>query len=353
MARSSHFVSLDWLRGLAALFVFAMHVELSIGNGRMFSHGYLAVDLFFVLSGFVISHSYEISLSKPGGVRKFAVARFIRLYPLATLGSVVGILSWMIGRVETHYIFLVLAFQILLIPQLWQGSTLFLLNSVHWSLMLEVLANIAHACCLRRLSTPVVTVVAFFGWLMIVASAWYWGSLSVGYARNNALGGVARLIFGYASGIALQRLRASGRMPDFRAAPVLVAALPLFLLVPGIPALDHWWFADVFVVTLLPGLVFVTLSGDVPASLYRAARALGDLSYPLYAIHLPLLMAGMRAARFFWPTGAASFVAAGGVVFGLVGLALLTQRFYDVPVRRWMTVKFRTRRSRVSATIAP
>lgn len=305
------------------------------------------------MSGLVISYSYENMMSQPGGIRKFAVVRFIRLYPLSILGSIIGVLTWMVGRIETHSILLVVACQILLIPQLWQGSTLFLLNSVHWSLMLEVLANIAHACLLRRLSTLVVAMIAFFGWLLLVASAWYWGSLSVGYARNNALGGVARLAFGYASGIALQRLRASGRMPRLRPAPVFVAVLPILLLVPAIPALDRLWFADVAVVTLLPAMVIVAISGDVPASLHRAARAFGELSYPLYAIHLPLLIAGMHVARLFWPRGSASFVATGWVVSGLVGVALLAQHFYDVPVRQWMTIKFRTQLTRVSPTIAP
>ena len=353
MAARTHFIALDWMRGLAALFVFAMHVEIGVGHTRIFSHGYLAVDLFFIMSGFVISNSYEIKMSRPGGVLKFAITRFIRLYPLSILGSAIGIFTWMIGRIETHSILLVLTCQILLIPQLWQGSTLFLLNSVHWSLMLEVLANTAHACLLRKLPTPVVAMIAFFGWLLLVASACYWGSLSVGYARNNALGGVARLVFGYASGITLQRFRASGRTPQLRPAPVLVAVLPVLLLVPAIPALDKLWFADVVVVTLLPAIVIVALSGDVPASLHRAARAFGELSYPLYAIHLPLLIAGMYVARFFWPTGAASFVALGGVVSGLVGVALLAQHFYDVPVRHWMTIKFSTRLSRVPPTIAP
>lgn len=353
MTRTTHFVSLDWLRGLAALLILALHFELSASSTKVFSHGYLAVDLFFLLSGFVIAKSYEPLMRRPGGGRDFAVTRFIRLYPLALLGSLVGILTWLIGKFDTHHILVVIFCQIMLIPQLWQGSTLFLLNSVHWSLMLEVLANLVHALSIRRLTTSVIAVVVLLGWCGLLASAWYWGSLSGGYARTNAVEGVARVIFGYASGVLLQRLHAAGRMPRWRIAPALVLPFPLLLLVPGIPALDRLWFADVVIVTLLPLLLVVALNSDIPVRFHRTARALGQLSYPLYAIHLPLVMTGVGAVGLFGLTGAIRVAALGMLAAAVIALSLIAQYSYDAPVRRWLTRHLHARLIRTPAATAP
>src|SRR5690242_20549587 len=90
-----HFPALDGLRGVAALAVVVFHfMEMVIGNySQLFiGHGWLAVDFFFCLSGFVIGYAYDDRIGAMG-LRKFARVRLIRLHPMVVFGSVLGLVA--------------------------------------------------------------------------------------------------------------------------------------------------------------------------------------------------------------------------------------------------------------------
>src|SRR5947209_15608010 len=81
--------SLTGIRALAALLVLGMHADQNVPAGAtevlpFLARGYLGVDFFFVLSGFIITHVYCASLAQPTAtaVRIFLWHRFIRLYPV-------------------------------------------------------------------------------------------------------------------------------------------------------------------------------------------------------------------------------------------------------------------------------
>ena len=172
---------------------------------------------------------------------------------------------------------------------------------------------------------------------------WYGAGLSVGYARPNLLGGVARLAFGYSVGVLVSRLDQSGRLPRLPLPPLFVAASPLLLWVPALPALAGWVFADLGIVTLMPLMLVAALGCDIPVWTERLGGTLGRLSYPLYAVHLPLLTAGaaLIAASGVggWRRAAAEVL----LVAGVVSIAWMAQRFYDEPVRRWLGLRLRAR----------
>lgn len=84
---------LDGLRGVAAMIVVAFHLfeTYSPGvTGQILNHGYLAVDFFFVLSGFVIGYAYDDRWGKGMGTWTFFKRRLIRLHPLLIMGTLVG-----------------------------------------------------------------------------------------------------------------------------------------------------------------------------------------------------------------------------------------------------------------------
>src|SRR5688572_27186028 len=93
-----HFQILDGLRGIAALAVVIFHfmewIFPDISN-NFIGHGFLAVDFFFCLSGFVIGYAYDDRIRKMG-TGAFFKARLIRLHPLVILGSVLGLLGFLI-----------------------------------------------------------------------------------------------------------------------------------------------------------------------------------------------------------------------------------------------------------------
>ena len=85
---------LDALRGVAALMVVAFHMLEILGNGdhtrQLLNHGYLAVDFFFALSGFVIGYAYDDRWGKGMTIWTFFKRRLIRLHPLVILGTLLG-----------------------------------------------------------------------------------------------------------------------------------------------------------------------------------------------------------------------------------------------------------------------
>ena len=80
---------LDGLRGIAALVVVLLHIPQFIKDDT-FPEGYLAVDLFFVISGVVIRQAYEHRLESELSVWRFAWLRIVRLYPLYMLGAMIS-----------------------------------------------------------------------------------------------------------------------------------------------------------------------------------------------------------------------------------------------------------------------
>src|SRR6187402_3617673 len=92
-----HFEILDGLRGVAAIAVVTFHfMEWAISDysKNFIGHGFLAVDFFFCLSGFVIAYAYDDRMKqlKPG---PFLIRRLIRLHPLVVIGSVLGLITFL------------------------------------------------------------------------------------------------------------------------------------------------------------------------------------------------------------------------------------------------------------------
>lgn len=93
-----HYAILDGLRGVAALTVIWYHVFEGFATSPLdqkFNHGYLAVDFFFILSGFVVGYAYDDRWAgrRAGGgmrMRDFLKRRIVRLHPMVVLGSVLG-----------------------------------------------------------------------------------------------------------------------------------------------------------------------------------------------------------------------------------------------------------------------
>lgn len=127
------------------------------------SEGYLAVDLFFMLSGFVIALNYNDKIISGLGVTKFFQLRLLRLYPTYFVGAVLGIFRQIGGVLLGLPHSLSVTQQILagicaiaMLPFPYAGDepiSLFPLNNPSWSLFLEFVVNIAFAFVLFRLSS--------------------------------------------------------------------------------------------------------------------------------------------------------------------------------------------------------
>ncbi len=320
---------------MASLAVVGSHFENLSGISLHLRHSGVAVDFFFILSGFVIAQAYERRLGAGLGWGAYMRLRLRRLYPAILGGLAIGLGAALIGG---EPLFPAMALQVLLLPVIWgpalHGGELFPLNGPQWSLFLELAANALHAAIFRWLTVPrLIGAVAASGLVLIVVSARF-GGLDVGWSRASFWGGPPRVVWGFGVGVLLFRAHARGlRAP---AIPYGLVALTLgLLLVRPFPEQGLWAVTDpVIVLAALPALVALAIASPVPGWASGPARGLGALSYPLYAVHAPLLRVGEAILNPLPDAQAALGWAAAPIL--VVGLAAVFERVVDSPVRAWL-----------------
>jgi peptidoglycan/LPS O-acetylase OafA/YrhL len=134
-----HFVVLDGLRGVAALCVVIFHfgeMVISDYSKLWIGHGYLAVDFFFCLSGFVLGYAYDDRITTMG-LGSFFKARLIRLHPLVVFGSVLGLIAFYANPFGVPPGYGMIPYAAIH----GGGQSLFGLNAPSWSLFWEYVAT--------------------------------------------------------------------------------------------------------------------------------------------------------------------------------------------------------------------
>lgn len=323
---------IDALRGVAALFVLVGHSVTLLGLDYI-PRFWLAVDLFFLISGYVLGATYEPRFRAGLTARAFLTARLLRLYPLYLLGLAIGMTSGGIalalakGKLSGADFAIASITGLFMLPSpTWHAEdSLFPLNFPAWSLFFELFANIILALAWRRLTQPVLIAIVLLSAAGIAAS----GNSGAGQAWDSFGWGFARVSFSFFLGLLLQRWRrpAGGA----RGSAWLLAAAVVVLLTVKLP--DGFWFDWATVTIAFPLIVW--LAGAAEPSAQRIAATLGALSYPLYAVHVPLLSIVTRAILFAGhPPEALAPWLGFAVVALLCGVAIWLDRHYDQPVRR-------------------
>lgn len=338
---SSRYVLFDLLRGLAAVAVLVFHMNYMLGSYSPGLHkGYLAVDFFFLLSGFVIAANYHATVRPAISWSEFLIVRFARLWPLffvATLFGCVAIVSKLSrdsGYFDTSAVLASLTLNSLMLPSFFQAygvDRLFLFNGASWSVFFEVVINLVFFAALRRLSLkPLITLsIALAGLLVWIAYAN--GSLDGGWAAATFHVGSARVLFGFTTGMALYlgslkiRLHLNGW-----AAASLVAGLVLSFFVNG-----NWRVDCVMVIFGYPALILLAAKCDLKGIAARLGGRLGDISYSVYLLQTPAMLFVAGASKALIGRKIAEFAPVSGVLFviGLLGVSYLSWRYFEVPAR--------------------
>ncbi|WP_419559232.1 acyltransferase family protein [Prevotella sp.] len=363
-----HYALLDGLRGVAALLVVWYHVFEGFqfaGNKPVIdfiNHGYLAVDFFFILSGFVVGYAYDSRWGKTLTLGGFFRRRLIRLQPMVIMGAVIGAASFLISGMErwdgTHatlwLTFLAFVCGCLMLPALpgmprevRGNGEMFPLNGPCWSLFFEYIGNIVYALLIRRLSTRLLAVLSFalccaLTWFAVTDQSGY-GSIGVGWTvdRTNILGGSLRMLCPFTMGILMSRIFKP--MKNVRGAFWTSAALLLAIFhVPYIYSEGALSLNGVFeaacIIVVFPLVVWYAASGKTTdEASTRICHFLGDISYPLYIVHYPIMYAfymwliKTRQYTLYetWPAALAAVTAS-------IILAWLCLKLYDMPVRKWL-----------------
>jgi peptidoglycan/LPS O-acetylase OafA/YrhL len=347
------FHTLDGLRGIAAIIVVLHHYKPMLAPLNDGS-GYLAVDIFFVMSGFVIPLAYEGRLERIR-LRGFLLARIVRLYPLYLFGLALGVavpaaaMLFHLGR--GHWTFrslLVAALPGLLIlpnipymtgpplsPAIPGADNLFPLDYVAWSLFFELAINLVYASLRnanQRIALPVIMAVSAVALVIAIATR---GSADGGYKYWDMWIGAARVGYSFFAGVVLFRLYRRGGAGRFRLPPYLLLALVTLLLYLTPPAGLRPYYDGACILVLLPLLVWLCICTE-PRIGQRVCATLGLISYPLYLIHIPLQFAAEGVLDRLFHSHAERFAPwlGLGLVAMLVSAAYLLAITYDVWARR-------------------
>lgn len=346
MAGKRTYHSLDGLRGIAALAVLLLHFEVLLapllpGRVALVPNGYLAVDLFFVLSGFVLEHSYGERFRMGLGALAFMKMRYVRLYPLYILGTAIGLVSavvaWRLGAGELDLFGIgfaaLAALFILPSPTWWRNGLVFVLNSPGWSLFFELFANMMFVMIWFRLSNRALWVMLLGSGVILTAIVLSVGHADLGSSWTLFAGGFPRVIYSFFAGVLVYRVH-------FRLADKNIPGWLLLLLVPllfFVPVATGWrpYFDIVCIVLVFPPMILIGTCGEPGPRGAAIFRNLGLISYPLYAVHVPLLELERRALRMLHVDieGHRIILAVGSALVLTTGSWVLA-RYYDEPVRR-------------------
>lgn len=357
-----HYEVLNGLRGVAAIIVVVFHIFEAFATSHLdqrVNHGYLAVDFFFILSGFVVAYAYD-DRWKSMSIKDFLIRRFIRLHPMVVMGSVIGAILfyfqvsnvWDVSQVSFAGLLVAALLGALLIPattgtEIRGLGEMFPLNGPSWSLFFEYIGNILYALFIRRLPTKILILLVLISGVSLARFA-IWGPLGdicVGYSLTASEfdGGFSRLLFSFSAGLLLFRLFKPVRVKGSFWVGAIV--LVIFLSMPRIGGAEHLWMNGLYdtlcAVMVFPVIVYLGASEkNIGSFLTRTCKFLGDLSYPLYMVHYPFIYWYYAWVKNHELSFRESLPGAIGVVVGSFILAYACLKFYDIPVRRYLTKRF-------------
>ena len=368
-----HYELLDGLRGVAAILVLFYHIfegfsfaEVTNGAGdgiiRTLNHGHIAVDFFFILSGFVISYAYDDRWNKMN-TWQFFKRRLIRLHPMLIMGAIIGCLAfasvgferWDGSTAPTGWVMTALLLTMFMIPavpglpyEVRGNGEMFPLNGPGWSLFFEYIGNILYALFMRRMSTRILTI---FTILLGIAHAWFFiGNVSgydmigVGWTIDemNFWGGLVRMLFPFSMGMLIARTfkpsKVKGAFWICSVTLVVLFSVP-YIASSGAISLNSL-YEFICIAFIFPLIVWLGACGTASGTTGKMNRVLGELSYPLYIVHYPIMYifyAWLIKNNIYTLDNCLGVAAL--VIVSSIALAFLCLKLYDEPVRRWLTRK--------------
>jgi peptidoglycan/LPS O-acetylase OafA/YrhL len=360
MATKPHYTILDGLRGVASVMVVAFHIfeaHSTSHSDQMMNHGYLAVDFFFLLSGFVVGYAYDDRWKKMT-IKEFFKIRLIRLQPMVVMGMIVGAVCFYfqdsvlwptIHQVPIWKMLVIMLIGFTLIPvpismdiRGWQE--MHPLDGPGWSLFFEYIANILYAVVARHFSKMVLAILVFLAacaliQLAVTSPA---GDLIGGWSLNpeQLRIGFTRVMYPFFAGLLLYRTAGLTFIKNAflwcSLLLIIVFAMPRI----GGPLWMNGLYDSLSIIIVFPMIIYLGASGkETGKGLSKISRFLGDISYPLYITHYPFIYiyTGWVATHKFtiqqaWPFSVLTFISS-------ILLSWACLKLYDEPIRKWLKKK--------------
>ncbi|WP_321333204.1 acyltransferase [uncultured Bacteroides sp.] len=361
----AHYEILDGLRGVAAVMVVCFHLCEAHSGGnhleQLINHGYLAVDFFFVLSGFVIGYAYDDRWGTKMNLSGFFKRRLVRLQPMVIIGMLIGGLLYYfqstqlfpaISETPIWKMLIVMLIGCTLLPVplsldirgWWEMHPL---NGPGWSLFYEYIGNILYALFIRKFSKTALSILVFIAgcatihYVLTCPS----GDMVGGWALEptQIRVGFTRLMYPFFGGLLLSRVCTPKHYKhSFLVCSLLVV---IILSIPRIGGADNFWMNGLYesfcIIFLFPFIVYLGASGEVTGKLgSKTCKFLGDISYPIYITHYPFIYYYTGWVYDNKLTMQEALPGALLTLFICIAVAYASLKLYDEPVRVWLKNRF-------------
>ena len=341
-----HYPILDGLRGVAAILVVIYHLfeaYFPVPANHPEHHGYLAVDFFYVLSGFVVGYAYDDRWAKMT-IGDFFKRRLVRLHPLVVLGVLIGAITFWFdpytnGRAHTSLLELVgvmlIGFTLLPSPDLRGWGETHCLDGPCWSLLQEYIANIIYGVFGRKMSKAILwMIVILSGTALIIVAAWR-GDVGTGWSYSTFWIAMTRMMFPFFAGLLLFRCGKLIHIPNaFSVCSLLLIAL--FFL----PTFKYnGLYEAACIIVAFPIIVAAGAGGRIKGRWAKLCKFSGDISYPIYITHYPFIYIYTMWVVEKKPAPSQIVPIAIGLLVFFILLAYASLKLYDEPVRAWLTKK--------------
>ncbi|WP_432712200.1 acyltransferase family protein [Pedobacter sp.] len=346
MKSKKHFEILDGLRGVAAIAIVVFHFMemVYVPDQNFIGHGFLAVDFFFCLSGFVIAYAYDDRIKKMGWL-EFFKSRLIRLQPLVIVGAVLGLLAFLFDPFSSYAeaygtgkLFLIFLCSMLMIPypvMAERSFNNFALNAPSWSLFWEYIANIFYALGLYKIKRQALLIFTFIAAGLLCFIGYRAGNLLGGWAGENFWDGGARILYSFLAGLLIYRYNwIINNKLGF-------AGLSILLLLAFLVPYTSWsWLSQLLTVLIyFPLLVALGAGAQLSERFKKLCDFSGKISYPLYMTHYAALWIFYNYYNTHKPATPQLVVIIITGTLLLVGFAYLVMVIYDLPVRKYLNQK--------------
>ena len=369
------FEGLDGLRGVAAITVVIFHIFEIFSEDpahQIINHGYLAVDFFYTLSGFVIGYAYDDRWNKMS-LWDFYKRRLIRLHPMVIAGTFVGVCYYFLGEsdvfpniknVKPYAFFITILMNILMIPtpknfdiRGWGTTNAF--DDTTWTLTYEYLINILYSLIIRRLNNVIIAILTFLSAFLTINLTLNLDIFNVlknrDFRKYTVIGGweisscdiyiaFARLLYPFFSGYLISRLKLKIQLPySFIICSII---LTIFLCCPRIVDESKWIsngiYETIVIIIIFPIIILIG-AGDTEQNekIINICKSLGDFSYPLYITHIPLIYCIYAWYSFHKNNTLFNIICVGvGCFFIMIFNAYSLIKLYDEPIRKYLSEQY-------------
>jgi len=340
------FSTLDGLRGVAAISVMAYHRRDWFGGNEFLGHAFLAVDFFFLLSGFVLAHAYSQRLTDQRDVSIFIRERIIRLHPMLVAGAILAILVAFVDAYKADLPFVYFATfalsHMVPFPVLW-GSlpAAFPWNIAIWSLFWELLANLLFAFLAPWLTIRTLIAIVVVNIVTMIFVSFSVNGFQVGFARDPSqfIWGFPRVCASFFFGILIYKTHVINSYNSKFVSIICTCLLILTFCAVSNNSSVSYIYDPLIAYGVYP--ILLVVAARVNPTMPRVAALLGAISYPLYIIHEPMLkVVGGLLRLTKLSNGFPNEIEAILRLSSVIGLAFFILKIYDEPVRsmlrRWL-----------------